>query len=169
MHRRPFALLAWAVVLALVGCQEGTGPESSTPSPDLTLAEASWSNATVAQGSSVVLRFLLTSQNGFQGTVTLSLTEGGSPVSWLDPNSLQRTLTLPAGGRLQDSLRVFVTSSAPTGSRTLRLSVQYGAQRTERDLSLTVTPPASFALALSPDSLRLSPGTQGTTQLTVTP
>jgi len=77
----------------------------------------------VAQGSRAVVRYILTSERGFQGSVTVRLTEGGQPPTWLDPTSASRTLTIPPASRLTDSITVSVSPSAPTGSRSLRVSL----------------------------------------------
>jgi uncharacterized membrane protein len=117
----------------------------------------------------VTLTLTLTSQNGFQGQVTLSVLEGGQPVPWLSPSSIQRNLSVPRGGQVQETLQVQVAPNAPTGSRSLVVRAAYGNQLTELAFILTVIPPPDFTLSLNPSSLTVQQGQSGTTQLTITP
>jgi len=122
----------------------------------------------------VTLTLTFTSQNGFQGQVSLSVLEGGQPVSWLSPNAVQRNLNVPRGQQVQETLEVQVAPNAPTGSRNLTVRAAYGNQVTERALTLTVSEPGgggspNFTISLSPDSLTVQQGASGTTQLTITP
>jgi hypothetical protein len=117
----------------------------------------------------VTLTLTFTSQNGFQGPVSLSVLEGGQPVSWLSPNPVQRNLNVPRGQQVQETLQVQVAPNAPTGSRNLTVRAAYGNQVTERALTLTVNAPPSFTLSLNPTSLTVQQGGSGTTQLTITP
>ena len=141
-----------------------------TPQPqDLSLAGISPGSSTVAQGQMVTLTLTLTSQNGFQGQVTLSVLEGGQPVPWLSPSSIQRNLSVPRGGQVQETLQVQVAPNAPTGSRSLVVRAAYGNQLAELAFILTVIPPPDFTLSLNPSSLTVQQGQSGTTQLTITP
>lgn len=88
----------------------------------------------------LTLTLTLTSQNGFQGQVTLQVTEGGQPPTWLNPTSMQRTLNVPAGEQVQESLQVTVAQDAPTGSHSLNVKVVYENQATEGSLTLVVNP-----------------------------
>ena len=54
----------------------------------------------------MTLTLTFTSQNGFQGQVSLSVLEGGQPVSWLSPNAVQRNLNVPRGQQVQETLEV---------------------------------------------------------------
>jgi len=141
-----------------------------TPQPqDLSLAGISPGSSTVVQGQMVTLTLTLTSQNGFQGQVTLSVLEGGQPVPWLSPSSIQRNLSVPRGGQVQETLQVQVAPNAPTGSRSLVVRAAYGNQLAELAFILTVIPPPDFTLSLNPSSLTVQQGQSGTTQLTITP
>jgi hypothetical protein len=141
-----------------------------TPQPqDLSLAGISPGSSTVVQGQMVTLTLTLTSQNGFQGQVTLSVLEGGQPVPWLSPSSIQRNLSVPRGGQVQETLQVQVAPNAPTGSRSLVVRAAYGNQLAELAFTLTVIPPPDFTLSLNPSSLTVQQGQSGTTQLTITP
>jgi hypothetical protein len=152
------------LALLLAACGGGGQPQ-----PDLTLAGISPQNPTVVQGQTLTLTLIFTSQNGFQGPVSLSVLEGGQPVSWLSPNPVQRNLNVPRGQQVQETLQVQVAPSAPTGSRNLTVRAAYGNQVTERALTLTVNAPPDFTISLNPTSLSVQQGGSGTTQLTITP
>jgi hypothetical protein len=123
----------------------------------------------VVQGETVTLTLTFASQNGFQGPVSLSVLEGGQPVSWLSPNSVQRNLNVPRGQQVRETLEVQVAPSAPTGSRNLTVRAAYGNQVTEWALTLTVNAPPDFTLSLNPTSLSVQQGGSNSTQLTITP
>jgi uncharacterized membrane protein len=156
--------LLTGLALLLAACGGGGQPQ-----PDLTLAGISPQNPTVVQGETVTLTLTFASQNGFQGQVSLSVLEGGQPVSWLSPNSVQRNLNVPRGQQVQETLQVQVAPNAPTGSRNLTVRAAYGNQVTERALTLTVNAPPDFAISLNPTSLTVQQGGSNSTQLTITP
>ena len=134
--------LLTGLALLLAACGGGGQPQ-----PDLTLAGISPQNPTVVQGQTLTLTLTFTSQNGFQGEVSLSVLEGGQPVSWLSPNSVQRNLNVPRGQQVPETLEVQVAPNAPTGSRNLTVRAAYGNQVTEQTLTLTVNAPPSFTLS----------------------
>ncbi|WP_198665535.1 choice-of-anchor U domain-containing protein [Thermus sediminis] len=151
------------LALLLAACSGGAPP------PDLTLAGVSPNNPTVAQGSSLPLTLTFTSQNGFQGQVSLSVTENGQAPPWLTFSPTSASLNVPRGGQAQVTLQVQVARNAPTGPHSLSLRATYGERSAERSLTLNVTPPPDFAIALNPDSLTVQQGSSGTVQLTLTP
>lgn len=166
-------LTGLALLLAACG---GQPPPSLTlaPQPDLTLVGISPQNPAVVQGETVTLTLTFTSQNGFQGQVSLSVLEGGQPVSWLSPNAVQRNLNVPRGQQVQETLEVQVAPNAPTGSRNLTVRSAYGNQVIERALTLTVSAPGGggspdFTISLNPTSLTVQQGSNSQTTLTVTP
>jgi hypothetical protein len=117
----------------------------------------------------VTLTLTFTSQNGFQGQVSLSVLEGGQPVSWLSPNSVQRSLNVPRGQQVPETLQVRVAPNAPTGSRNLTVRAACGNQVTERALTLTVNAPPSFTLSdPTPNPLSVQAGGTETFQVTLT-
>jgi hypothetical protein len=156
--------LLTGLALLLAACGGGGQPQ-----PDLTLAGISPQNPAVVQGETVTLTLTFTSQNGFQGQVSLSVLEGGQPVSWLSPNSVQRNLNVPRGQQVPETLQVQVATNAPTGSRNLTVRAAYGNQVTERALTLTVNAPPDFVISLNPTSLSVQQGGSNSTQLTITP
>jgi hypothetical protein len=162
--------LLTGLALLLAACGGGGQPQ-----PDLTLAGISPQNPTVVQGETVTLTLTFTSQNGFQGPVSLSVLEGGQPVSWLSPNSVQRNLNVPRGQQVQETLEVQVVGNAPTGPHALKLRASYGDKVAERDLTLTVNapppppPPPSFTLSdPTPNPFSVKAGGTATFQVTLT-
>ena len=156
--------LLTGLALLLAACGGGGQPQ-----PDLTLAGVSPDSPAVVQGGTVTLTLTFTSQNGFQGPVSLSVTENGQPPSWLTLSPPSATLNVPKGGQAQVSLQVQVAANAPTGPHALKLKVSYGDKVAERDLTLTVNAPPDFTLSLNPTSLTVQQGGSGTTRLTLTP
>ncbi len=159
--------LLTGLALLLAACGGGGQPQ-----PDLTLAGISPQNPAVVQGETVTLTLTFTSQNGFQGQVSLSVLEGRQPVSWLSPNSVQRNLNVPRGQQVQETLEVQVAPNAPTGPHALKLKVSYGDKVAERDLTLTVNappPPPSFTLSdPTPNPFSVKAGGTATFQVTLT-
>ncbi|GLV49241.1 hypothetical protein TJA_23430 [Thermus sp. LT1-2-5] len=131
--RKAIWLLASGLALLLAACggQGGGGP-------DLRLVGLSPNNPSLCPGQAVTLTLTLASQSGFQGQVTLQVTEGGQPPSWLSPTSVERTLNVPAGGQAQQTLEVAVAQDAPTGTHALKVRVTYGNRVVDGDLNLTV-------------------------------
>ncbi|BCP97480.1 hypothetical protein TthHB5008_05810 [Thermus thermophilus] len=157
---------AVGLALLLAACGGGAPPQ------DLALAGVSPSSPSVVQGGSVTLTLTFTSQNGFQGTVSLSVTKDGQEPSWLTLSPTSATLNVPKGGQVQETLQVGVASNAPTGPHSLKLKASYGSKTAERDLTLTVTAPPplpDFTLSLNPTSLSVQQGSQAQTTLTLTP
>ena len=161
-------LTSLALLLAACGGGGQPQPDLTLAQPDLTLAGISPQNPAVVQGQTVTLTLTFTSQNGFQGQVSLSVLEGGQPVSWLSPNAVQRNLNVPRGQQVQENLEVQVAPNAPTGSRNLTVRAAYGNQVIERALTLTVNAPPDFAISLNPTSLTVQQRGSNSTQLTIT-
>jgi len=159
--------LLTGLALLLAACGGGGQPQ-----PDLTLAGISPQNPTVVQGQTLTLTLTFTSQNGFQGPVSLSVLEGGQLVSWLSPNPVQRNLNVPRGQQVQGTLEVQVAANAPTGPHALKLKVSYGDKVAELDLTLTVNaPPPDPSFTLSdptPNPFSVKAGGTATFQVTLT-
>ncbi len=159
--------LLTGLALLLAACGGGGQPQ-----PDLTLAGVSPQNPTVVQGETVTLTLTFASQNGFQGQVSLSVTENGQSPSWLTLSPTSAPLNVPKGGQAQVNLQVQVAGNAPTGPHALKLRVSYGDKVAERDLTLTVNappPPPSFTLSdPTPNPLSVQAGGTATFQVTLT-
>jgi hypothetical protein len=140
------------------------------PQPDLTLAGISPQNPAVVQGQTLTLTLTFTSQNGFQGEVSLSVTDRqtGQAPSWLTFNPTRASLNVPRGGQAQVSLQAQVAGNAPTGPHALKLRASYGDKVAERDLTLTVNGPPSFTLSdPTPNPLSVQAGGTETFQVTL--
>jgi len=142
--------LLTGLALLLAACGGGGQPQ-----PDLTLAGISPQNPTVVQGETVTLTLTFTSQNGFQGPVSLSVTENGQPPSWLTLSPASATLNVPRGGQAQVSLQVQVAANAPTGPHALKLRATYGNRTAEGDLDLTVTAEPGTLWTVRPTGFRV--------------
>ena len=143
--------LLTGLALLLAACGGGGQPQ-----PDLTLAGISPQNPTVVQGQTLTLTLTFTSQNGFQGQVSLSVTDRqtGQPPSWLTLSPTSATLNVPKGGQDQVSLQVQVAANAPTGPHALKLRATYGNKVAEGDLDLTVTAEPGTLWTVRPTGFR---------------
>ena len=107
-------------------------------SPDFTIA-LSPTSLTVPQGTSRNTTLTLTPQNGFTGTVNLSLVDAGTnnPVTGitLSPTSF----TVSASNPTNPTLTVNVAGSVATGSYSLKVKAVSGSINKEASLSLTVS------------------------------
>jgi uncharacterized membrane protein len=138
-----------------------------TPPPDFTLS-LNPTSLSVQQGSSGTTTLTITPQNGFTGTVALSLVDGsGNPVSGisLSPTSV----TVSGSSPVNQTLTVSVAASVAPGTYSLQVRATSGSLAKTANLSLTVTPPPDFTLSLNPTSLSVQQGSSGQTTLTVTP
>jgi hypothetical protein len=113
--------LLTGLALLLAACGGGGQPQ-----PDLTLAGISPQNPTVVQGQTLTLTLIFTSQNGFQGQVSLSVTENGQSPSWLTLSPTSATLNVPRGSQDQVNLQAQVAANAPTGPHALKIRASYG-------------------------------------------
>ena len=102
-------------------------------SPDFTLS-LNPTSLTIQQGSSGTTQLTITPQNGFTGTVSLSLV--GAPIGvTLSPTSLSVRGTRP----VTQSLTVRVAGSVATGTYNLQVRATSGSLTKTAGLSLTVT------------------------------
>jgi phage terminase large subunit-like protein len=140
------------------------------PPPGFTLA-LNPTSLTVQQGASGQTTLTVTPQNGFTGTVALSLVAGQDQVPQgltLSPGSVQ----VSGSGPVNQPLTLSAQPTAPTGTYRLRVRATSGSLTREADLTVAVTappPPPGFTLALNPTSLTVQQGASGQTTLTVTP
>jgi hypothetical protein len=108
---------------------------SGRSQPDFTLS-LNPTSLTVQQGSSNTTQLTITPQNGFTGTVSLSLVAGQDQVPQglsLSPQSVQVSGTSP----VPQGLTVSASASTPTG--TYRLKVRGTSGNLTREAGLTVT------------------------------
>jgi len=119
--------------LALPACQ----PSGGVPSADFTLS-LSPTSLTLTPGVSWITALTLTPQNGFSGTVSLSLErQDGSPAPsglTLSPTSL----SVSGKGAVNRTLTLNVASSVAAGDYPLRVKATSGGLTQTANLSLTV-------------------------------
>jgi len=117
-----------------------SGPNvSPPPAPDFSIS-ASPNSLTIQQGNSDTSTITITSINGFDQPVQLSVSEAPSGVTTtLSPEQV----TPPAGGTATSTLTVSVSSTATPGSYTLTVNGASGAlsHSTYISLEITVAPP----------------------------
>nr|WP_277621382.1 endo alpha-1,4 polygalactosaminidase [Thermus arciformis] len=138
-------------------------PPPPAPSFNLSLNPS----LSLQQGGQAQVTLTVTPENGFTGTVDLSLVGAPSGVS-LSPTSVG----VPGPGPVNRTLTLTVASSVNPGTYALRVRGTSGSLVREVDLTLTVNAPPpspSFALALDPTSLSVQQGDQGQVTLTLTP
>ncbi|HKF43430.1 MAG TPA: hypothetical protein VKG01_10040 [Thermoanaerobaculia bacterium] len=129
------------------------------PSPNFTLS-ASPASLTVVLGASGTSTVTITPQNGFSGSVALSVSGLPSGVTGSfnpTPATATSTLTLSASG------------TAITGTATVTITGTSGILTNLTSISLTVTPPPNFTLSASPTSLVMAQGGGGMSTITITP
>ena len=131
-----------------------------TSAPAFTLGVAQ-STPTVIQGASVTDAITVNPQNGFTGSVTLT-------VASALPSGVTASFTPnPASGTSQ--LTIIATNAAAAGFYVLWIAGASGSQSAVASVFLTVNPPPGFTLGTSPGSLSLAQGAATTANVTVTP
>jgi len=131
----------------------------SAPQPDFTLS-ASPTTVTILQGSLGSTTIAINPANGFNGSVTLSASgvpSGVTATLGTNPATSSSSLTLTASG------------SATTGTFTVTVTGTSGSLSSKTTVTLTVNPAGDYALSVSPSSLSVAQGAQGTSAITVTP
>jgi hypothetical protein len=128
--RKAFILVLLILSVVLTACP-------SNPPRDFTLS-LNPTSLTVQQGASGQTTLTITPQNGFTGTVALSLVDGsGNPVPGI---TLAPTSVSVAGsGPVSQNLTVSVGSSVAPGTYSLQLRATSGSLTKTAGLSLTVT------------------------------
>ncbi len=133
---------------------------TAAPAPAFTL-EVAQSSLSLAQGGSATDGITITAQNGFTGSVSLSVTAGLPPgvTASLAPNT--------ATGSSQ--LMLSAGNTAAAGFYTLWITGTAGKQSTAATIFLAVNPPPGFTLSASPDAVTVVQGAGATDQVTVIP
>jgi len=154
------AALFLVLALLLGAC---SGPSGNHPPSDFTLS-LNPTSLTVQQGSSGTTTLTITPQNGFTGTVSLSLVRAPSGVT-LSPASV----TVSGSSPVNQTLTVNVGSGVAPGTYNLQVRATSGSLTKTANLSLTVTAPATdFSMVLESNTLTLAPGGIAYVRLTVT-
>jgi hypothetical protein len=127
--------------------------------PNFSLS-ASPSSVTIIQGASGTSTVTVTPENGFTGSVSLSVSglPAGVTASF-NPSSTSTTsvLTLTA------------SSTAAIGTVTVSVTGTSGSLTNQTSITLNVNPTGNFTLSASPSSLSFIQGTSGTSTITVSP
>jgi uncharacterized membrane protein len=126
------------------------------PKRDFTLA-LNPTSLTVQQGAQGTTTLTITPQNGFSGTVNLSLVGAPSGVS-LSPTQVN----VPGTGPVNQTLTLSVGSSVAPGTYALRVRATAGSLVREADLPLTVTQASGSDFSMSLESASLSVQQGGT-------
>ncbi len=125
---------AYALLVGLVALVAGCGSNTGSSNRSFTIA-LNPTNLSVAQGDSATTQLTLTPQNGFTGTVSLTL-EGAPQGVSLSPTSL--TVSVP--NPVTQTLTLSTTSATPTGTHTLTLKASSGNLQKSATLTLAVSP-----------------------------
>jgi len=133
---------------------------SEVPAPSFTMS-LSPTSLTVPRGSAGQIALTITPQNGFGGQVSLALRGAPSGVN-LTPSQVQ------VQGPTTVPLSLSVSGSVAPGTYALTLEGASGDLSTSAPLTLTVPEPG-FEFTLSPTSLSLDVGSQGTLIADLTP
>jgi hypothetical protein len=128
------------------------------PAPSFTL-KASPNSLTLVQGASGTSTLSVTKLNGFTGSVTLAASGLASGVT-------ASFGTNPTTG--SSVLKLTASASATTGTDTVTVKGTSGALTATTTIVLTVNPPPTFTLSVSPTSLTVTQGASGTPTITVT-
>lgn len=130
----------------------------AAPSFTIGLAQSS---LTVVQGTFGTDGVTVTPQNGFTGKVNLAITSAL-------PGGVSATFA-PSSTAGSSQLTVSASSAATAGFYTLWITGTSGTQSTTASIFLTVNPPPSFSLSVSPGSSNLVQGSTTTDTVTVMP
>ncbi len=140
--------------------------EMPPPFPDFSI-EASLTSLAIVQGESDVSTLTITSLNGFNELVDLTVSGVPSSVTTiLDPTQV----TPPAGGLTTSTLTVQVANSAAPGTYTLTVTGTSGSlvHSVDIELEITTAPPSpDFSITVYPSSLSIQQGTSDTASITI--
>jgi Pro-kumamolisin, activation domain len=130
---------------------------SSPTTPNFSLS-ASPSSLSIAQGGSGTTTITLTTQNGFNGSVSLS-------ASGL-PSGITASFS-PSSTSSSSALTLSASSAATTGNATVTISGSSGTLTNTTTIPLSVVVPPSFTLSASPSSVTIVQGASGTSTVTI--
>jgi len=128
--------------------------------PALFSLAASPATLSVVQGASAADTITVTPKTGFTGTVALTVAGLPSGVT---------AAFNPAATATKSTVTFSAASSAAPASATVTVTGTVGASSTSTTIGLTVKPAPSFTLAAAPASLSVTPGTSGSSALTLAP
>jgi DNA-binding beta-propeller fold protein YncE len=159
----------FAAILSLSSC--GGGGSSSSPPPpppaaDFLLAFEQASVSLQPQGASQGQAISATPENGFTGTINLTVSVLPAGVT-MTPGSLPALVITGSG--TGTPFQLAASSTATVGTSTITVTGTSGSISHSKTFSLAVTAPAPFTIQVSPTALALAPSLNGTVQVTVTP
>lgn len=173
MQRRQHVLLQARAHLAfatlLVAALLAACSQSQPPAPGFTL-DAAGTTLTVAPGSSSSLALQVTPQNGFSGTVDLSLRDTqGQPATGLSVSPT--SLNVGASGTTLAGVTVTADPGLATGVETFSLRVTGSGASASVAVLATIepAPPPDFAVAASPTDVHADLGGSAATTVVVAP
>jgi len=142
---------------------------SSSP-PDFTIS-ANPTNQTVPAGSTAKSQIILSSTNGFSGTISLTTSPPPLCVScpgWsINPSSV----TLSAGGTATSTLTFYTYAGSPASTWVVSVTGTSGSLSHSVSVTFTIVPSGStsdFAMTANPNSLTIPAGSSGTSSIVVT-
>src|SRR5881296_3124848 len=128
-------------------------------------------NQTVVAGSSGKSLIILTSLNGFSGTISLTTSPPPLCVScpgWsINPSSV----TLSAGGTATSTLTFYTYAGSPASTWVVSVTGTSGSLSHSVSVTFTIVPSGStsdFAMTANPNSLTIPAGSSGTSSIVVT-
>ncbi|HLZ52447.1 MAG TPA: protease pro-enzyme activation domain-containing protein, partial [Candidatus Acidoferrum sp.] len=124
------------------------------------ILSASPNSVTLTQGATATTAITVTPENGFTGTVSLSI----SGV----PSGMTASFN-PSNTASASSLTLTSSAAAAVGTFTITVSGSSGTITNQTNLNLTVNPTGTFTVSASPGSLSILQGASGTSTIAVTP
>src|SRR5205809_7016360 len=141
---------------------------SSSP-PDFTIS-ANPTNQTVPAGSTAKSQIILSSINGFSGTISLTTSPPPLCVScpgWsINPSSV----TLSPGGTAVSTLTFYTYAGSPGSTWVVSVTGTSGSLSHSASVTFTIVPSGStsdFAMTANPNSLAIPAGSSGTSTIVV--
>ena len=154
-----------ALLMCLTGCSGfSSGSQNTNLTPDFTLAVTPTA-ASVAQGGSTSVSASVAPQDGFSGTVQLSV--GGLPAGATASFS-----SSTVNGSGNPSITITTSKSVPAGQYSLTVSGASGTLTHAADVALTVSTTsntADFSLSMSPSVQSITAGNSASFTATIAP
>ena len=160
VHSRASSALIAACVFSALSC-DGTdddGPTGNSGSFAIAISPAS---LTVAQGATSFITVTLTRGGGFNGVVTLTISDSPNGVSaTMDPALLFGTMT---------TARVNLTASgtASPGTTTVTMRATSGGREATASFTLVIIPAPNYTLSLVPAALTIAAGTSSSATVNI--
>jgi hypothetical protein len=131
---------------------EASATPTSTPQPDFSISASPNSLSLTLSSSgltSATSTVRVTSINGFSSQVSLSASWVGTTPSGVTCSFNKNTVTPPSNGQDSSILTITASSSASTGSFTLRVTGTSGSLTRTVDIAITISPPQQKYLMVS--------------------